>query len=60
MAESGLRDYVISPTAGKWSYAEGQAGSATQNEVDTNDPNLTLPLPRYNAMLGVHRNTLNM
>jgi len=39
---------------------QGQAGSATQNEVDANDPGLTLPLPRYNAMLGVLRNTLYM
>jgi len=39
---------------------QDQAGSATQNEVDANDPSLTLPLPRYNAMLGVLRNTLYM
>ncbi|TFK33534.1 hypothetical protein BDQ12DRAFT_690974 [Crucibulum laeve] len=28
------------------------------NEVGSDDPNLTLPLPRYNAMLSVLRNTL--
>ena len=40
--------------------SQNQAGSATQNEVDPNDPSLTLPLPRYNAMLSVLRNTLYM
>ncbi|KXN81392.1 Kelch repeat-containing protein 3 [Leucoagaricus sp. SymC.cos] len=29
-----------------------------QEEKDSDDPNLTLPIPRYNAMLAVLRNTL--
>ncbi|KAG7097966.1 hypothetical protein E1B28_005276 [Marasmius oreades] len=29
-----------------------------EEEVDPEDPNLTIPLPRYNAMLAVLRNTL--
>jgi len=29
-------------------------------EIDPNDPHLTIPLPRYNAMLAVLRNTLYM
>ncbi|KAI0685730.1 hypothetical protein BC835DRAFT_1408735 [Cytidiella melzeri] len=29
-----------------------------EDEADPDDPNLTLPLPRYNAMLAVLRNTL--
>ncbi|KAF9464136.1 hypothetical protein BDZ94DRAFT_1216912 [Collybia nuda] len=34
-------------------------GASMQNpEVDPDDPNLTAPLPRYNAMLSVLRNTL--
>ena len=40
--------------------SQNQAGPATQIEVDPNDPGLTLPLPRYNAMLAVLRNTLYM
>lgn len=31
-----------------------------EEEVDPNDPMLTVPLPRYNAMLAVLRNTLYM
>jgi hypothetical protein len=31
-----------------------------QEEIDPNDPELTVPLPRYNAMLAVLRNTLYM
>lgn len=30
------------------------------SEIDPDDPNLTAPLPRYNAMLAVLRNTLYM
>jgi hypothetical protein len=30
------------------------------NEADPDDPNLTTPMPRYNAMLAVLRNTLYM
>lgn len=30
------------------------------DEVDPDDPNLTTPIPRYNAMLAVLRNTLYM
>ena len=31
-----------------------------ENEIDPDDPMLTVPLPRYNAMLAVLRNTLYM
>ncbi|RDB18721.1 Kelch domain-containing protein 4 [Hypsizygus marmoreus] len=31
---------------------------APQPDIDSDDPNLTIPLPRYNAMLAVLRNTL--
>ena len=34
--------------------------SSTNQDVDSDDPNLTAPLPRYNAMLAVLRNTLYM
>lgn len=30
------------------------------DDLDPDDPNLTIPLPRYNAMLAVLRNTLYM
>lgn len=30
------------------------------SEIDPDDPNLTVPLPRYNAMLAVLRNALYM
>lgn len=32
----------------------------TSDQIDPDDPNLTVPLPRYNAMLAVLRNTLYM
>jgi hypothetical protein len=31
-----------------------------EDEDDPDDPNLTKPIPRYNAMLAVLRNTLYM
>ena len=31
-----------------------------EDEIDPDDPMLTVPLPRYNAMLAVLRNTLYM
>lgn len=31
-----------------------------ESDVDPDDPNLTIPIPRYNAMLSVVRNTLYM
>lgn len=31
-----------------------------KDEQDSEDPNLTVPIPRYNAMLAVLRNTLYM
>lgn len=31
-----------------------------KDEQDPDDPNLTIPIPRYNAMLAVLRNTLYM
>jgi hypothetical protein len=34
--------------------------SVPASEIDSDDPNLTAPLPRYNAMLAVLRNTLYM
>ncbi|KAH0834643.1 hypothetical protein J3R83DRAFT_10152 [Lanmaoa asiatica] len=37
---------------------ETQAKPKRDDEVDPNDPNLTRPIPRYNAMLAVLRNTL--
>ena len=40
--------------------SQDHAGLATENEVNPDDPSLTLPLPRYNAMLAVLRNTLYM
>lgn len=33
---------------------------ALETEMDPDDPDLTTPLPRYNAMLSVLRNTLYM
>lgn len=32
----------------------------SESDVDPDDPNLTIPIPRYNAMLSVVRNTLYM
>ena len=39
---------------------QGQKQSIPDSNVDLEDPNISIPLPRYNAMLAVLRNTLYM
>ncbi|KAK7038834.1 Kelch repeat-containing protein 3 [Paramarasmius palmivorus] len=38
--------------------SEPPPASVVESEVDPDDPSLTIPIPRYNAMLAVLRNTL--
>lgn len=40
--------------------ATHKAPAAAEDAVDADDPELTRPMPRYNAMLAVLRNTLYM
>ncbi|KAF5380001.1 hypothetical protein D9615_006253 [Tricholomella constricta] len=46
------------PVPGKGGNLKSQAEPEPDPEIDPDDPNLTVPLPRYNTMLAVLRNTL--
>jgi hypothetical protein len=63
--KKGPRLIQTSDTDDRGFDGEGETSIANADntpgpEVDPDDPNLTIPLARYNAMLAVLRNTLYM
>ncbi|OBZ65623.1 Kelch repeat-containing protein 3 [Grifola frondosa] len=58
--DSGEEKMAMSPTKSKVTPASPvkTAEVPPDPEIDPDDPNLTIPMPRYNAMLAILRNTL--
>ncbi|CDO71059.1 hypothetical protein BN946_scf184844.g63 [Trametes cinnabarina] len=52
------RDGEKTVKSSKASTSPSKARAIQDDEIDPDDPSLTVPLPRYNAMLAVLRNTL--
>jgi len=49
---------IKAPAKNKPYFDEGEVVDSTEPSADLNDPSLTIPIPRYNAMLAVLRNIL--
>ncbi|THH00456.1 hypothetical protein EW026_g2079 [Hermanssonia centrifuga] len=54
------KPWITAKAATENSSSDKPQMPVAQTETDIDDPNLTAPLPRYNAMLSVLRNTLYM